>query len=316
MKKTLFILYIVFANAAFANNCPIVSDELDKIIKSHAQEIVGEEYCRFRRAKSFNGTEIAVHAVEGPCFDKKEARGSCGNRVIQYLSGISNGKIIPTIEVERGISVEDIEISGNTIVLKGLAWGEGDASCCPSIKAQKSLKIVNSEFTFSKPTPRNKNSDSAEKIIGAFGKELGAKFEPSSAIGSGELTDGTPMFQFSPTNRFRSFSKYYVMISPKSHIIYSIWGIGSIENDPTCKKEQQVILAILKDKYGQPLKKDLSMTLFDTEMIDRGGRDIVLKCHGFMDATIEIRYTDRLLKEQANNERIEIEGKKLDSSGL
>ena len=156
----------------------------------------------------------------------------------------------------------------------------------------------------------------ADKITGAFGKELGSVFDPSSAIGKGELTDGTPMYQFSPNKSFRSFSKYYVMITPKSHKIYSIWGIGAMENDPTCKKEQEVIMAILKKKYGQPKKKDLSMTLFDAEMIDRGNRNIVSKCSGFMDTTIDIRYTDRALKEQANKERIELEGDKLDSSGL
>ncbi|OGT18845.1 MAG: hypothetical protein A2V90_02705 [Gammaproteobacteria bacterium RBG_16_57_12] len=156
----------------------------------------------------------------------------------------------------------------------------------------------------------------AEKIGGAFGKELGQVFEPSSAIGKGELTDGTPMFQFNPENTFRSFSKYYVMITPKTHKIYSIWGIGTMQNDPICKKEQEVIMEILKKKYGQPKKKDLAMNLFDAEMIDHGDRVIVTKCSGFMDTTIDIRYTDQNLKEIANKERIEIEGNKLDSSGL
>ena len=157
---------------------------------------------------------------------------------------------------------------------------------------------------------------SAESITGAFGKELGQVFEPSTAIGVGELTDGTPMYQFTPVNRFRSFSKYYVMITPKTQRIYSIWGIGEMENDPTCKKEQEVILDILKNKYGQPEKKGLTMSLFDAEMIDHGDRNIIIKCSGFMDTTIDIRYTDQQLNEIANNERIELEGSQVDSSGL
>ena len=156
----------------------------------------------------------------------------------------------------------------------------------------------------------------AEKITGAFGMKLGDAFDPSSAIGRHELTDGTPMYQFRPKKQFRSFSRYYVMITPKTHKIYSIWGIGRMENDPTCKKEQELVMSILKKKYGQPKKKDLTMSLFDAEMIDHGNRDIVCKCSGFMDVTIDIRYTDRKLKELANKERIEQESEKLDSSGL
>src|SRR5690348_13888600 len=93
-------------------------------------------------------------------------------------------------------------------------------------------------------------ASATEKIEGAFGKKLGDVFDPSTAIGKSELTDGTPMYEFSTTNGFRSFTKYYVLITPKTKKIYSIWGMGSVANTESGQKEQALIMEILEQKYG------------------------------------------------------------------
>jgi hypothetical protein len=158
--------------------------------------------------------------------------------------------------------------------------------------------------------------NAGDKITGAFGVNLGDTFNPDSAIGKGSLTDGTPMYQFKPAKTFRSFTKYFALITPKTNRVYAIWGIGQMENDPTCKKEQKLIMAILQDKYGKQDKKDLFSSLYDAEMISQGNRYIMTKCSGFTDVTIDIRYKDSKLEKLAENERIQLESKKLDSSGL
>ena len=155
-----------------------------------------------------------------------------------------------------------------------------------------------------------------EKITGAFGMKLGNYFDPSSAIGSTELTDGTPMYRFSPKKEFRSFDRYYVMITPKTHKIYGIWGIGKAENTEKCKKEQAIIMELLQKKYGFQEKEGLFDSLWDMKEIDQGNRYIIVKYSGFMDVTIDIRYYDRDLEKLAEKERIELEASKVDSSGL
>lgn len=95
------------------------------------------------------------------------------------------------------------------------------------------------------------SAQAEEKISGAFGIKLGQVFAPSGAIGKGSLTDGTPMYQFSPKKKFRSFSTYYVLITPKTHKVCSIWGIGNMENNPSCKKEQALVMAILQKSMGR-----------------------------------------------------------------
>ena len=155
-----------------------------------------------------------------------------------------------------------------------------------------------------------------DKITGAFGMKLGDTFNISSAIGKGSLTDGTIMYQFTPKKKFRSFDKYYVMITPKTKRIYSIWAVGTVENTEVGTKEQAVIMSILEKKYGTKNKEGLMDTMMDVKQIDQGNRYIIVKVSGFANVTIDIRYYDKKLSQQAEKERIELEAEKVDSSGL
>ena len=56
--------------------------------------------------------------------------------------------------------------------------------------------------------------------------------------------------------------------------------------------------------------------LDDSESIDHGDRYILTKVSGVFDVTLEVRYYDKKLKEVAEEERLEIESNKVDSSGL
>ena len=155
-----------------------------------------------------------------------------------------------------------------------------------------------------------------EKIEDAFGKKLGAFFDISTAIGKSSLTDGTPMYQFTPQNRFRSFDRYFVLITPKTKKIYGIWAIGNVKNTSVGEKEQAVIMSLLKKKYGESKKEGLFDDLMGVTQINHGNRYIAVKVSGFMDVTIDIRYYDRALKEIAEKERIELEAEKVDDGGL
>lgn len=150
----------------------------------------------------------------------------------------------------------------------------------------------------------------------AFGKKLGSVFNPASAIGEGALTNGTRMYQFTPTKSFRSFTKYYVLITPKTHQIYSIWAIGEVTNTETGKKEQDLIMELLTKKYGASEKQGIFDTMRDSKIITHGTRSVSTKISGIIDATLDIRYTDHDLDKIAEKERLSIEGNKVDASGL
>jgi hypothetical protein len=156
----------------------------------------------------------------------------------------------------------------------------------------------------------------ADKLEGAFGKKLGDVFDPSSAIDTSKLTDGTPMYEFSTTNDFRSFKRYYVMVTPTTHKIYSIWGIGNVENTEAGQKEQAVIMELLKQKYGTEGKQGLLDTMGDVKRISQGSRYVLTKLSGFLDVTLDIRYYDADLEKVAEKERLAEETKNADKSGL
>ncbi len=165
------------------------------------------------------------------------------------------------------------------------------------------------------------NTDGGQEIIGAFGLQLGDYFDPSSAIGQGELTDGTPMYQFEPKKKFRSFDEYYILVTPMTHKIYGIWGIGTSENPQKCEKEQALIMDLLQKKYGIQKNEGSFDPATGAKNIDQGNRDITVKCSGFVDMSfvdmsINIRYYDRELMKLAEKERIEMIGDKVDASGL
>ena len=153
MKKILCIVYLM-ANTAFATDCPSISSELSSLIKSHAQEIKGREYCEYRTVNSLNEMEIALYSIEGPCFKKEGREGSCGNMHFRYLAGIVNGNLLPPFEVgKRGsFSANDMEIiNENIIYLKGFKYTENDPMCCPSIEESKIVKITDAGFEFKHP---------------------------------------------------------------------------------------------------------------------------------------------------------------------
>lgn len=85
-----------------------------------------------------------------------------------------------------------------------------------------------------------------------------------------------------------------------------------MDDDSTCKKEQALIMAIIKKKYGEIKKVPLSIL----QIISQGNRGVGTRCSGLFDGSLSIIYADSNLVELAENERITVESSKIDSSGL
>lgn len=166
------------------------------------------------------------------------------------------------------------------------------------------------------PTLGVRAEDAPETIKGAFGMLLGSTLKESQVLGTSELTDGTPMYQFEPTSPYRAFQAYYVMITPKTHQIYSIWGIGETETSGKAENERDVLLEILSKKYGKVDEDSFGGVLNGAKSITAGSRQIIVKAGGFSNGEIEIRYYDNDLRDKAEKERIEMEASKVDASGL
>ena len=128
---------------------------------------------------------------------------------------------------------------------------------------------------------------SQDKIEGAFGMVLGGVYDPSNTIDIVSVADGVNLYQFNPSQKFRSFNSYFVMITPKSNKVCSIWGVGGVPSNEKAKKEQSLIMSILKNKYGES-----EIDPKDPYLIYQGNRNIMVD--GDSDQ-ISISYNDMSL---------------------
>ncbi len=184
-------------------------------------------------------------------------------------------------------------------------------------RRNKRLKDEKQRLRSVKQCSKEWDARKAGIISGAFGIGFGCKFNPDLSIAQYSLTDGTPMYLFHPINKFRSFDRYFVLITPKTHQVYSIWAVGDIENTEIGKKEQAVIVTLLEGKYGKREENNLVNNLYDAVIVRQNDRDIMVKVSGvFGDHTIDVRYYDNKIKALAEKERIEMELKNVDSAGF
>lgn len=164
----------------------------------------------------------------------------------------------------------------------------------------------------------NTSNQSNNSIVGGFGLKLGDVFDIKSAIGSSETISGEKLYEVKPSKKIKYFKKYYVLITPKTHKIRQIWGIGSYKNKPSCEKDLGVLEVMLEKKYGKFTEPSFSMdkAKWVTDNMNKE-RDIIIKCNGFMDPiSFYIIYKDAELNELSKKEEAEIEAEKIDSSAL
>jgi hypothetical protein len=153
------------------------------------------------------------------------------------------------------------------------------------------------------------------EIESAFGKKLGDLFNPPETKTSDIPNHlyASLKFEFNPTKSFRSFTKYYVRITPKTKRIFCIGGIGSVANLEDGYREQALMTNILKAKYGTSDTDERMQLMHDVNRIEKGNRYVVTEFDGIFNVTIEIRYCDREIEAIAEKERLEIEKDLLDT---
>ncbi|MBL4865263.1 MAG: hypothetical protein JKY67_02675 [Pseudomonadales bacterium] len=153
-----------------------------------------------------------------------------------------------------------------------------------------------------------------EQINGAFGISLGQLFDKSSAIGQRTMHDGTRALRFQPDKTFEFFSRYYVLVTKEPHAVYAIWAEGDMEDDEKCREAQQVLMALLENKYGVLQKNRISSQRYAAKRVTLNERYIETSCSGY-NVTLNIRYSDAELENSSkNNPKSSVQ--KLDASGL
>ncbi len=180
------------------------------------------------------------------------------------------------------------------------------------------------------------SASAQQPIEGAFGVKLGDIFDLNNSIGQYTMPDDLIMYEFTPTNPFHWFDHYYVMVTPQTQVIHSIWGIGSVRHIDYCEEEaaliyealqkryekkgqaertaKKIILEILHDRYGDTERETLTDGTDTPMRTEQKQRGVLVGCTEA--GTLEIRYYDRRLDRQARREKLELEANKIEDIGL
>ena len=152
--KIIFFFIGLFVSVFSYGECPVVSPEVDALIKRHADEVRGGEYCKYREVLKADNVEIVLYTIEGPCYKNENSpSGSCGNNFFRNMVGVVDGKEYERVMIggKGAFLSKNIKMVKNTIEIEGLSYSSSDAMCCPSISSSRIFKIENGSFVEVKP---------------------------------------------------------------------------------------------------------------------------------------------------------------------
>jgi len=144
------------------------------------------------------------------------------------------------------------------------------------------------------------------EINGAFGKSFGEVYDGGRVLS--ETTSGEKIYSFNPENPNPIFTKYGVIITPKTKKISEIWAWGYFDSSTKCEAQFQIIEILLDKKY-ESLKSKNSFSFGSTNANYRSNnRRIGLRCpFEFGDTPLYLQYIDNdiqrlVIEEKAENQ--------------
>lgn len=153
------------------------------------------------------------------------------------------------------------------------------------------------------------------ELEGLCGIKFGTEFPKNNNPRNGKLTSGEIMYRVNPMKKFMGFTDYYVMTTPISQKIYSIWLSQNFKESAEAREEFEKVSTILENHYKIKGEREISFDPLQTYRFDNGR--IVLKCDlGFGENTLEIRAYSDEFEELNEQEKKEAAIKSTDTSAL
>ena len=145
-----------------------------------------------------------------------------------------------------------------------------------------------------------------EKIERAFGMTLGDTFDIRGSRSTVSNQTGERIYWFKPGAEFKTFSKYFVSITPDSQKIYTIGGTRVFQTSEECENELDIVTSILAEQYGDPVK---TKDMFNPKRINvviaqqENERVLLIECDRLRtNVSLTVFYVDKQLKALAEQE--------------
>ena len=183
-----------------------------------------------------------------------------------------------------------------------------------AMQEKSTPEVAMQEKAGGKTSAAAKPADKKE-IFGLCGIEFGSFFSRNNNPRNGKLTSGEIMYAVNPLTKFMGFTDYYVLITPASEKVYSIWMRQEFENSAEGRAEFDKVAAVLENHYKIKGEKEFSI---DPVMVFRfdNGR-IVLKLDiRFRKSALEIRGYSTEFEDLNEQEKKETAVRTTDTSAL
>lgn len=184
----------------------------------------------------------------------------------------------------------------------------------PAILLSSSFSVISAEQTQNKDCAKEttcsvttEKVNKAEEPKGAFGILFGQPLKELKIIEKSELTSGEPLYKVKAPNPFKNkISEYYVLVTPKTHLVHTIWGDQSYDYEERgkCVSLKDDIVAVLENKYG-PSEESSGMNIKNNRVFSFSDSIIFVKCADLKE-DFSIRYINSSLSDQADKEKKEL----------
>ena len=159
-----------------------------------------------------------------------------------------------------------------------------------------------------------------ERIVGAFGLQLGQKSDAESLKTRTQKRPGSKFIRFEPANPVRYFNEYVFGETPISKRISTIIAMSPYyESLEKCKEDNRGLLLVLERKYGASTKaKTVSVGVWNNRYIFRGRRYIHTGCQIEMGKgyILYVQYADGHLNDIREKEQAKMDANSVNSKGL
>ncbi len=170
---------------------------------------------------------------------------------------------------------------------------------------QSSNQNAQSNATSSGKTTSNTTNPAATAapFSGLCGVALNQNWTPRQHANNSQTTGGETMYAFTPSQRFMNFAEYYLLVTPKSNKVYTIWLLKEFKSVGLANTEYEQVKAVIENHYNKKFNES-PFGIDKTANMDFDDATLSLRVsNNITNATLSLMATSHSGRAQADKEQ-------------
>ena len=144
-------LVLVKVPAVLHADCAKLSPALQEIVDAHLAKFRNAPHCTHIYHKQ--QVEMVLYYVDGACLVPGQSEIVCEKRTEAFIAGYAPGTSLPPLQIgaSNDFLPREITLDGNTIILRGSSYVDGDPPCCPSKPDERRVRLTRGGFILVAP---------------------------------------------------------------------------------------------------------------------------------------------------------------------